>query len=154
MGAVPSRERRGWPSAVPWIVPLTGFLLLDRYKGRGFQEPVRTSVLRWGEVAVSFLSENFASNAGGERGIRTLEAVLAPTRFPIVLLQPLGHLSTASYSSSRRSFRCMHGDQCIRSVLTHWEGIIALTSPCCPSLFLGTHPEGSRPKTAGGTVQS
>jgi hypothetical protein len=30
---------------------------------------------------------------GGERGIRTLEAVLAPTRFPIVLLQPLGHLS-------------------------------------------------------------
>ena len=30
---------------------------------------------------------------GGESGIRTHEAVLAPTRFPIVLLQPLGHLS-------------------------------------------------------------
>ena len=33
---------------------------------------------------------------GGERGIRTLEAVLAPTRFPIVLLQPLGHLSATT----------------------------------------------------------
>src|SRR5207247_228350 len=28
--------------------------------------------------------------------IRTLEAVLAPTRFPIVLLQPLGHLSATT----------------------------------------------------------
>src|SRR5436309_9576299 len=34
---------------------------------------------------------------GGESGIRTHEAVLAPTRFPIVLLQPLGHLSAMGY---------------------------------------------------------
>src|SRR5882672_11812095 len=34
---------------------------------------------------------------GGESGIRTHEAVLAPTRFPIVLLQPLGHLSASSW---------------------------------------------------------
>src|SRR5262245_24533556 len=33
---------------------------------------------------------------GGESGIRTHEAVLAPTRFPIVLLQPLGHLSAGT----------------------------------------------------------
>ncbi len=30
---------------------------------------------------------------GGEREIRTLVGVLAQTRFPIVRLQPLGHLS-------------------------------------------------------------
>ena len=33
---------------------------------------------------------------GGERGIRTLEAVIPPTRFPSVRLQPLGHLSAIS----------------------------------------------------------
>src|SRR5205823_13498423 len=38
---------------------------------------------------------------GGESGIRTHEAVLAPTRFPIVLLQPLGHLSATSYTIAR-----------------------------------------------------
>ncbi len=31
---------------------------------------------------------------GGEQGIRTLEALFTPTRFPIVLLRPLGQLST------------------------------------------------------------
>ena len=30
---------------------------------------------------------------GGERGIRTLDTVLAYTHFPGVRLQPLGHLS-------------------------------------------------------------
>ena len=30
---------------------------------------------------------------GGERGIRTLDTLLTYTRFPGVLLQPLGHLS-------------------------------------------------------------
>ncbi len=30
---------------------------------------------------------------GGERGIRTLGTSLTHTRFPIVLLRPLGHLS-------------------------------------------------------------
>jgi hypothetical protein len=30
---------------------------------------------------------------GGERGIRTLDTVLAHTHFPGVLLQPLGHLT-------------------------------------------------------------
>src|SRR5262249_41025812 len=44
--------------------------------------------------------------AGGERGIRTLEAVSAPTRFPIVLLQPLGHLSTSSCAAKRLA--CCH----------------------------------------------
>src|SRR5881409_1721591 len=34
---------------------------------------------------------------GGESGIRTHEAVLAPTRFPIVLFQPLRHLSATTY---------------------------------------------------------
>src|SRR5512133_2831551 len=33
-------------------------------------------------------------NYGGERGIRTLGTLLTYTRFPGVLLQPLGHLST------------------------------------------------------------
>ncbi len=33
-------------------------------------------------------------NHGGEQGIRTLEALFTPTRFPIVLLRPLGQLST------------------------------------------------------------
>src|SRR6267142_4057455 len=37
-----------------------------------------------------------AQSSGGERGIRTL-GTLRHTRFPIVLLRPLGHLS--SYSS-------------------------------------------------------
>src|ERR1039457_226072 len=40
---------------------------------------------------------------GGERGIRTLGTLLTYTRFPGVLLQPLGHLSTkvnSKYSSS------------------------------------------------------
>ena len=32
-------------------------------------------------------------NYGGERGIRTLGTLLTYTRFPGVLLQPLGHLS-------------------------------------------------------------
>jgi hypothetical protein len=32
---------------------------------------------------------------GGERGIRTLDTLLAYTHFPGVLLQPLGHLSNA-----------------------------------------------------------
>jgi hypothetical protein len=31
---------------------------------------------------------------GGEKGIRTLETLLEPTRFPGVRLRPLGHLST------------------------------------------------------------
>lgn len=31
---------------------------------------------------------------GGERGIRTLDTLLTYTRFPGVLLQPLGHLTT------------------------------------------------------------
>jgi hypothetical protein len=31
--------------------------------------------------------------SGGERGIRTLGTLLTYTRFPGVLLQPLGHLS-------------------------------------------------------------
>jgi hypothetical protein len=31
--------------------------------------------------------------AGGERGIRTLGTLLTYTRFPGVLLKPLGHLS-------------------------------------------------------------
>ena len=31
--------------------------------------------------------------SGGEKGIRTLDTLLAYTRFPGVLLQPLGHLS-------------------------------------------------------------
>ncbi len=35
---------------------------------------------------------------GGEREIRTLVRVLAVTRFPIVRLQPLGHLSASWYS--------------------------------------------------------
>ena len=30
---------------------------------------------------------------GGERGIRTLDTLLTYTRFPSVLLKPLGHLS-------------------------------------------------------------
>src|SRR4051794_16448740 len=33
------------------------------------------------------------SEAGGERGIRTLETLLTFTRFPSVRLKPLGHLS-------------------------------------------------------------
>src|SRR5262245_1726229 len=39
---------------------------------------------------------NVVRKDGGESGIRTHEAVLAPTRFPIVLLQPLGHLSAGA----------------------------------------------------------
>ncbi len=33
-------------------------------------------------------------NYGGEQGIRTLETLVTPTRFPIVLLRPLGQLSS------------------------------------------------------------
>jgi hypothetical protein len=33
------------------------------------------------------------AKTGGERGIRTLDTLLTYTRFPIVRLQPLGHLS-------------------------------------------------------------
>ena len=36
---------------------------------------------------------NFMSN-GGEGGIRTLGTLLGLTRFPVVRLRPLGHLST------------------------------------------------------------
>ena len=38
-------------------------------------------------------SERFLTEFGGERGIRTLDTLLTYTRFPGVLLQPLGHLS-------------------------------------------------------------
>src|SRR2546425_1151058 len=54
---------------------------------------VRASAAR---EAVSAPSRGPAKD-GGESGIRTHEAVLAPTRFPIVLLQPLGHLSAMGY---------------------------------------------------------
>jgi hypothetical protein len=37
--------------------------------------------------------------AGGERGIRTLEALLTLTRFPSVRLKPLGHLSASGDST-------------------------------------------------------
>src|SRR5262245_22130888 len=33
-------------------------------------------------------SDPLSAETGGERGIRTLEALLAPTRFPVVLLRP------------------------------------------------------------------
>ena len=35
----------------------------------------------------------FVKYNGGEQGIRTLETLFTPTRFPIVLLRPLGQLS-------------------------------------------------------------
>src|SRR3989338_10017383 len=34
-----------------------------------------------------------AESNGGERGIRTLETLLGPTRFRVARLRPLGHLS-------------------------------------------------------------
>ncbi len=36
---------------------------------------------------------------GGERGIRTPEALLTPIRFPSARLQPLGHLSILYFSN-------------------------------------------------------
>ena len=48
-------------------------------------------------------SDNNVIFTGGERGIRTLGTLLTYTRFPGVLLQPLGHLSSkvnVKYSSS------------------------------------------------------
>src|SRR5580765_6992924 len=42
---------------------------------------------------------------GGESGIRTHETVLASTRFPIVLLQPLGHLSATRVAPPDRPAR-------------------------------------------------
>jgi hypothetical protein len=38
--------------------------------------------------------QNTTNNYFGERGIRTLDTLLTYTRFPGVLLQPLGHLSS------------------------------------------------------------
>ena len=40
---------------------------------------------------------------GGEGGIRTREAVLPPTRFPVALLRPLGHLSARLEDSGREA---------------------------------------------------
>ena len=46
---------------------------------------------------------NGPCNNGGERGIRTLETRLEPTRFPIVLLRPLGHLSKGGSPNRTRT---------------------------------------------------
>ena len=44
------------------------------------------------------LFHHFTLGYGGERGIRTLGASFSQhTRFPVVLLQPLGHLSYVLY---------------------------------------------------------
>ncbi len=40
----------------------------------------------------------FIHSNGGERGIRTLDTLLTYTRFPSVLLKPLGHLSFSTVS--------------------------------------------------------
>jgi hypothetical protein len=42
---------------------------------------------------------------GGEGGIRTREAVLPPTRFPVALLRPLGHLSAPLEGSGQKARR-------------------------------------------------
>ncbi len=41
--------------------------------------------------------------SGGERGIRTLETLLTFTRFPGVLLQPLGHLTGIDITQDERA---------------------------------------------------
>ena len=49
---------------------------------------------------------------GGERGIRTLGTLLTYTRFPGVLLQPLGHLSVKrKYSISTRLCKGIYGGE-------------------------------------------
>jgi hypothetical protein len=45
------------------------------------------------------LAEN---QTGGERGIRTLDALLEHARFPGVCLQPLGHLSAGNKTLAAR----------------------------------------------------
>ena len=52
---------------------------------RGFKYLMRLDNLNY-EVILGVLN-------GGETGIRTLDTLLAYTRFPSVRLQPLGHLS-------------------------------------------------------------
>ena len=42
--------------------------------------------------------------AGGEQGIRTLETLIASTRFPIVLLRPLGQLSVNGSAGRIRTY--------------------------------------------------
>ena len=42
--------------------------------------------------------------SGGEQGIRTLETGLPPTRFPIVLLRPLGQLSINGSAGRIRTY--------------------------------------------------
>ena len=50
----------------------------------------------------SRLSPASQAYIGGEGGIRTLDARLAHTRFPGVLLRPLGHLSNSHRRDGRR----------------------------------------------------
>ena len=51
---------------------------------------------------------------GGERGIRTLGTLLTYTRFPGVLLQPLGHLSVkGKYSISTRLCKGIYGGETV-----------------------------------------
>jgi hypothetical protein len=53
--------------------------------GEPFPGPLRVRI---------FIFNFLLRKNGGETGIRTLETLLEPTRFPGVRLRPLGHLST------------------------------------------------------------
>lgn len=49
-----------------------------------------------------YLQQHFCTEPGGERGIRTLGTLLTYTRFPGVLLKPLGHLSCGTTLMERK----------------------------------------------------
>ena len=85
-----------------------------RPKGEGQKEKVggadgnRTHDLQIANLALSQLSycPTLPLHTGGESGIRTHGSVLRYTRFPVVHLRPLGHLSSPQTTRERWSAVC------------------------------------------------